>query len=311
MKWILIVLLALLLFGVIPFIILAHVLYSVLLVRTKPEKWNREISIPDDEEYQRMYDEGLEWGERWKGCMSEVEVKSDGLRLAAQYFDFGGDKAVIIIPGRMESCLYSYYFAEPYRLSGYNVLCIDNRAHGNSEGRKSSLGYKEYRDILAWGRFLHEERGVREVFLHGICIGASTALFALTSKDCPEYFSGMVSDGMYVTFCESFKNHMIEQKRPMFPIFPLTMAWIRISSGANVVTDGPLYRIDKLKKPILMIQSKEDIYSLPEKAKDLLERCGSETKQLIYFDHGAHSRVRCNAKARYDKVIQDFLKQIQ
>ena len=121
----------------------------------------------------------------------------------------------------------------------------------------------------------------------------------------------MVSDGMYVTFCESFKNHMIEQKRPMFPIFPLTMAWIRISSGANVVTDGPLYRIDKLKKPILMIQSKEDIYSLPEKAKDLLERCGSETKQLIYFDHGAHSRVRCNAKARYDKVIQDFLKQIQ
>lgn len=310
MLWFWIIVLALFFLVIAPFVVLSGVLYSVLLVRTKPEKWDREVSLPDDPEYIAMYHEGLDWGKRYSAFCREVTTESDGLRLAGQFFDFGFDRAVIILAGRMESCLYSYYFSEPYRAAGYNIMAVDNRAHGYSEGRVCSLGYREYRDVLAWGRMLHDGLGMKEVYLHGVCIGASTALFALISPDCPDYFSGMTSDGMYVTFGESFKNHMIEQHRPLFPIFYLTMAWIRVVSGADVVWDGPKYRIGALKKPILMIQSREDIYSLPERAEELYRDCGAEIKQLTYFDRGAHSRVRCNAKERYDAVIADFLRRI-
>ena len=307
MAWYWIVLLVLVFLVVLPPFVLSFILYSVLLVRTKPEKWGWEVSLPDDPEYVAMYEEGLAWGEKYLGFRRDVTTESCGLKLAAQYFDFGFDRAVIIIPGRMESCQYCYYFSEPYRAAGYNVLAIDNRAHGHSEGKVSTLGYREYRDLLAWGKLLHDELGAREVYLHGVCIGASAALFALTSPDCPDYFSGMTSDGMYVTFSESFRFHMTEKNRPIFPLFPLTMMWIRIVSGADVVHDGPIYRIGNMKKPILMIQSREDIYSLPERAQELYDACGSETKKLVYFDHGAHSRVRCNAQELYDKTIRDFL----
>ena len=310
MEWYWIVLLAVLVLGVLPAVVLSGVIYTVLLVRTKPEKWSREISLPDDQEYVDMYHEGLAWGEKWKGCMREVRTQNGKLPLAGQFFDFGCDRAAIILPGRMEACPYCYYFAEPYRVAGYNILAIDNRAHGESGGKVCSLGYREYTDMLAWGRMLHDELGMREVFLHGICIGASTALFTLTSPGCPDYFRGMVSDGMYTTFSESFRNHMIEQHRPLFPMFPLAMGWIRVVSGANVVTDGPLYRIPSLRRPILMIQSREDIYSLPENAPELFERCGAEQKRLAWFDHGGHSRVRCNAAEEYDRVICDFLEEI-
>ena len=305
--WILIgVLGALLLFFVGPVLSMSFAIYFVLLVRNKPEKWGRVCSFPEDPEYKRMFDTGLLWGEKYKDSKRPVEIKSGRFRLVGEYFDFGADKAVIIIAGRTECCMYSYYFAEPYRQSGYNVLVIDNRAHGNSDGKICSLGYKEYKDIIEWSKMLNG-LGNKSVVLHGICIGASTALFVLTSKKCPDFVTAMVSDGMYVNFYESFKNHMTEKKKPNFPVTYGVMTHIFFISGANAVTDGPLKRMPKMKKPILFMQSKEDTYSMPELAKKLYAACPSENKKLVYFDHGAHSRIRINDEQGYDNTVKEFL----
>ena len=304
--WIGMAVLALFVFGILPTFIMAGVLYKVLLVRSSPEKWGRECSIPEDEEYRRMFDIGMKWDEAHRDRKTPVEITNDGLRLRGEYFDFGGQKAVIIVPGRMESLLYSYYFAEPYRAEGYNVLVIDNRAHGLSEGKVSSLGFKEYRDLLAWSAFLHGTYGMDHIVLHGICIGASGALFALTSPSCPDYLKGMVAEGMYTTFYESFKNHMIRDHHPLFPFAPEVMCWIRLVSGANVVTDGPVKRIKLLHKPILMIHSRQDTFSLPEKAQQLYDSCPAP-KRLVWFEKGAHSRVRINDTEGYDRAVREFL----
>lgn len=307
MNWIFIAVIVFLALNLIFVFALSGVIYVILLVRNKKEKWSREPSMPDDPEYVNMYREGLCWGEKYASFCRELETRNGRFSLAAQYFDFGYDKAVIIIPGRMESCRYSYYYGEPYRKAGCNVLCIDTRAHGLSQGVINSLGYREFSDILAWGEMLHDKLGIKEIFLHGICIGASTALFSLTSEKCPDYFTAMVSDGMYQNFKETLKNHMIEQKRPMFPFFAVILLYIRLISGANVVTDGPLKRIGKLRKPILIIHSRMDIYSLPESASALFDACGSERKKLEWFDVGGHSRVRYNSPEKYDKAVTDFL----
>ncbi len=294
-----------------PTLLIAGVIYTVLLVRTNQSKFGRKCSFPDDEEYVRMFNIGLVWGEKWKDCKRDVSVTSDNLHLVGEYFDFGGDKAAIIIAGRTECLLYSYYFAEPFRQAGCNVLVIDNRAHGLSEGRVSCLGYKEYRDILRWCELLHDELGNKKVMLHGICIGASTALFAAADKDCPDYVAGMSAEGMYVNFYESFVNHMKvdRPKKPRFPIVQETMLMIRLFSGANVVTDGPLRRIGKLKKPILFLHSREDQFSTPDQAELLYENC-TAPKQLVWFDRGAHSRIRINNTEKYDETIVGFVQQL-
>lgn len=304
--WIGMALLAVLVFGVLPFAGLCGMLYSILLVRTKPDKWGRVCSFPEDEEYLQMFNEGIEWGKRYESFKQPVDIVSDGFHLFGEYFDFGADKAVIIIPGRTESCLYSYYFSEPYREAGYNVLVIDNRCHGLSEGKYCSLGFKEYRDILNWGRLLHDEFHNESVILHGVCIGASTALFALTSPDCPDYMAGMVSEGMYTTFGDSFDNHLREDGHHLFPVSPIVKAYIRIFGGADVAHDGPVRRIGLLHKPVLFIHSKKDVFSLPQKSEVMYNNCVAP-KQISWFEKGAHSRVRVNAPEKYDRVIIDFL----
>lgn len=303
---ILIILLGVFFFFIAPYAILSFILYTKLLVRTSPEKWGRTCSIPEDEEYQRMFDLGMQWHETHKSCKSDLFVESDGFRLAAEYFDFGFRRAVIIVPGRMESCLYSYFFAEPYRKAGFNVLAIDNRSHGLSEGRRCALGLKEYRDLLRWAKLLHEEKQADSVIMHGICIGAAAGLTALVSEDCPDYLSGLVGEGMYTTFADSFKNHMIEDRRPLFPIFWATMQQIRIFSGVNVMKNGPVNQIAQLKKPILFLHSREDRFSLPEYADLLYEKC-TAPKKLCWFPKGAHSRIRITSPESYDEAITAFL----
>ena len=53
--WILMALAAILLFFVVPALAMSYALYSILLVRTRPDKWGHECSFPEDEEYVRMY----------------------------------------------------------------------------------------------------------------------------------------------------------------------------------------------------------------------------------------------------------------
>ena len=182
-----------------PLVIIPAAIYLILLVRTRKSKWRRKCSLPRDEEIREMFDIGMDWAARYAEQKREVDVYSGKYHLFGEYFDFGFDKAAVIIAGRTESLLYSYYFAEPYRQAGYNVLVIDNRSHGKSDGRLNSLGYHEHRDILRWAQLLHDELGNRQVFFHGVCIGASNALFALTAADAPDYLQGMVSEGMFTT----------------------------------------------------------------------------------------------------------------
>lgn len=296
------------LFWISSYFIISFIVYWKTLVRTSPEKWSRECSIKDDDEQAKMYEQAETWFSQYADKKTDVDIVNDGFHLYGEYIDFGFDKAVIIIAGRTEGCKYSYYFAEPYRRAGYNVLAIDNRAHGLSDGKYNALGLKEYSDIIAWSKFLHDSKDNKQIVLHGICIGSATALYALISERCPDYMVGMVADGMYVDFKETTKNHMIEQNHKVFPCLGIIMWFFKLFTKEDAVKNGPIKVMNKLKKPILFIYSKEDIYSVPEKGQLLYDTCQSQ-KKLVWFDKGAHSKVRINNTEKYDDTIVEYLKE--
>lgn len=300
---------AFILFVVIPCFIVSYVIFRVLLVRTSPEKWSRTVSWEDDEQ-QQMFDEGKAWGEKYEEHRKQVSIVSGKFRLVGEYFDFGSNKVALIIPGRMESGTYSYYFSEPYRALGYNILAIDNRSHGLSDGRYNTVGLREYVDILKWLEFAHDELHNESVIIHGICIGSATALNALVDKKCPEYVEGLVADGMYINFKENFKNHLIERKKPLVPFTQMFMFILTLVARRSPETYSPINQIGKLNVPLLLIYSREDIYSTHQYGQVLFEKAGSKKKRIKLFKHGAHSHVRINDVEKYDKTIKDFVEEV-
>ena len=309
MAWYYIVLIvvgAIFLFGILPFFLVSNRIYSVLFVRNNKKKWSRTVSW-DDEELRVMFKTGEKWGEKYDEYRKTICINSCGFNLVAEYFDFGYDKAVIIIPGRMESGTYSYYFSEPYRKMGYNVLAIDNRCHGLSEGRFNCLGLKEYKDIMNWARYLENNENIHHVLIHGLCIGSATGLYAITDKDAPKNFKGIIAEGMYTSFKESFDNHLVERHKPVFPISQIVLGLMMgLVSGRSVTRQGPINYVGKLDKPILFMYSKEDIYSVH--GQDLFDRVKAP-KKFVWFPKGVHSHIRINNTEKYDETIMEFIKE--
>ena len=285
---------------------IAKRVYHDILVRTSPDKWKRANSYPPNKEHSRMFDLGMDWGQANAERMKPVQIENDGLKLAGEFFDFGKERCVIIVPGRTESLYYSYYFAQPYVESDCNVLVIDCRAHGLSEGKYNYCGSKEWSDVIAWSRFLHDSLGQKEVVLHGICVGGSAVVLAAAKPEFPEYVTHIVVEGLFTTFFESFKQHMKADKKPLFPVLYEIFLAGRLESGFKVRESAPIRCIDKVKTPVLFLHGTKDTFSLPARAEELYAKCNAP-KKLVWMSEGSHSHLRINNIEIYDGAIREFL----
>lgn len=283
----------------------ARSLFFKYMVRSDNENWTRELVAEDDEEA-KMFAFCEKFEAENESFAKDVEITSDGFNLKGRYYDYGFKRACIIVAGRSEALRYSLYFAPPYKEAGFNVLVIDNRSHGFSEGKYNSLGLKEFRDLIEWARLLHDGEGNDLVIGHGICIGSATLLYAQINERCPYYFKGIVADGMYCDFPTSFNNHAIEAGYGIHFVSDFFFMLFKHYTKENPYY-GPLDCIDKMKNPMLFIYSKMDAYSKPDKGQELFNLCGAEIKRLEWFEKGIHSHVRVNDEKRYDEVIIDFL----
>ena len=283
-------------------------IYYNTFMRQNKDHWGRTVSVVTDETL-AMDAEGLTWQEQYDACRRDVHIVNDGLNLYGEYYDLGYDKAVIILSGRTESLRYGYYFARPYSESGYNVLVIDSRCHGYSDGTYLTLGFEESKDDLAWARFLHTEFGMQSIVFHGICMGAAGGIFAITSADCPDYVHGIVTEGMYANFAESMKNHLIERKKLLFPVMSCIDHWFKKFTG-HTMYRGPIDVMPTMDKPILMIQSKKDKYSSSSFAEKMFALCPSQEKKLVLYETGDHSMLRYTDTELYDSEVSAFLSRI-
>lgn len=288
--------------------IVAYVLFVLHMKKRKPDTWAR-VDYGETPEQDLMYKRGKAWSIEHASRKKDVHIVNDNLNLYGEYYDFGHKRAALIIPGRSDSLTYSYYFAKPYMDSGYNILVIDMRAHGLSEGKYNTIGYKEYSDIIKWLMMLHEEYQMESVVIHALCVGAQAAMKAIVTGENLEYVKAFIIEGMYTTFYETFKNHAIYLGHRPFPPVNLMELWMRLFTGQTIY-DGPIKMIDKLKLPVLMIHGKEDVFSLPEKAEELYQKCGSEMKELVWFEKGVHSQLRISNEEGYDKAIREFLERV-
>ncbi|CAN5673405.1 alpha/beta hydrolase [soil metagenome] len=113
----------------------------------------------------------------------DIRLKStDGIELAAWWVPGqGSSRAAVLVHGfggnkSNEQILET---ARIYARSDYNVLMIDLRAHGQSDGDRRTLGYQEVRDVhgaLDWLESKDFRSG--QTILHGWSMGGATVVRA-------------------------------------------------------------------------------------------------------------------------------------
>lgn len=229
--------------------------YSPMKNREKVPSADGTQYEPFREEISRLFKQISE-----RPCEYVTIVSQDGLTLSGRYYHVSdGAPLAIGFHGYRSSAFTD--FAGGSALSfhmGHNLLLIDERAHGKSQGRTITFGIKERLDVLSWVEYALERFGPdTKILLYGVSMGAATVLMA-SGLPLPENVKGIIADCPYSVpldiILEVGKTNPLPQKL----IRPFVILGAKLYGGFDLMETDAVKAVKESKVPILIIHGESD-----------------------------------------------------
>lgn len=193
----------------------------------------------------------------------------------------------------------------------WNILLFDFRAHGRSDGRITSLGYHEYKDVVAATNFMkstakkNKTNHLPTVIL-GISMGGAATLKAL--EHTPGLCDAAVIDSTYARLNSTMlKTFSSKSYLPLYPFFPVIKLLFHYFAACDVHAMNPEQSVKQIDVPILFIHSIADSY-LPCKNVLSLFACAKNQKSKLWIGPPCrHGWLHSYFGARYRHKIDRFL----
>lgn len=149
---------------------------------------------------------------------------------------------------------------EYYVKQGYNVLLVDQRSRGMSQGKYTCLGIKERYDCLEWVKYLNHRFGSDNIriVLEGISMGASTVMMA-AGLELPDNVVGILADCGFTSPYEQLRHvSRRSMKLPAFPLLNVFGMYCRIFAGFDIKGCDTRETLSRTNLPIAIIHGGED-----------------------------------------------------
>lgn len=187
--------------------------------------------------------------------------------------------------------------------AGHNVLLVDQRAHGESEGRCLTFGINEREDCLAWSRFLVEKFGTdTKIILVGVSMGAATVLMA-GELELPQNVVGILADSPYSSPKEIIKKVIKKDKKlPQSIFYPFVYLGAMIFGGFDLEKASASEAVKHCKIPVLLIHGDDDRFVPYQMSEEIYRNCASEKKLLIVKNAGHGLGYLEDSKAYLDAM---------
>ena len=141
--------------------------------------------------------------------MEDIFIKSDdNLKLHATLLRSKSNKnCVICFHGYTGKGLNDYgSIAKFYIEQGFNMLIVDERAHGDSEGTYIGFGVLDRYDVVKWVEYAIKRFGNDvNIMLHGDSMGATTVLLA-SGLNLPKNVKAIVADCGFTSAYDVFRT---------------------------------------------------------------------------------------------------------
>ena len=284
--------------GVILFLLFAlaltaYICFHLVFYASKKSRIEKEeYPIPEGHAYELYREQMTEWMKAARAYpYREVETTSfDGLRLRGRYYELEAGAPI-------ELLLHGYRGTSERDLSGgvfrcfdlgHNVLTVDHRASGKSEGRIITFGVHESRDALSWIDFILREIDPNaRILLGGVSMGAATVMIT-AGEELPPNVLGGIADCGYTTAKDIICKVIKEMRLPPRLLYPFVRLGGRLFGGFDVEEKTPLSGVQNARIPIIFFHGDADGFVPMEMSLENHAACVSEKKLVITpgADHG-------------------------
>ncbi len=195
----------------------------------------------------------------------------------------------------------------------WNILMFDFRAHGQSEGSMTTIGYHEYKDVIAATQFMHE--AVKDTsaktlpfIILGLSMGGAAAPKAIEHE--PGLCNALIIDSTYAHMDKTLSKVFSAKSRlPSFPFFYLVKTMFHYTANCNIHAMQPADTVKNITQPILFIHSCDDSYIPPKNSIELYANAHNKKSQLWIGPSCRHGWLHSYHSAQYKQAVSTFLKQ--
>ena len=242
----------------------------------------------------------------------EIYVTSfDGLKLFGRYYHQRDHAPIMILFHGYRSfsardCCGGLALA---RKLGFNVLAVDQRAHGNSEGNTISFGILERRDCKTWADTMVSRFGQNvPIVLSGLSMGAATVLMA-ADLNLPENVVAILADSPYSAPKAIISKVCKDMHLPTWLAWPFVRCAARIYGKFSIESVSAQDAVCHSSVPILILHGEDDRFVPCSMSRDIFKNC-PEHVTLRTFPDAGHGLCYVTDKERYERYIEDFLRSI-
>ncbi|MCU4164736.1 alpha/beta hydrolase [Carboxylicivirga caseinilyticus] len=234
---------------------------------------------------------------------------NDGLDLKGYviYSNKTIQKGTIIMVHGIRSCKeYFLPMAKVLADSCYNVVLIDLRAHGQSEGEYCTFGYHEKEDLsIVVDTLLNNEKLTDNIGIWGQSLGAAVSLQAMSVK--PEIKFGIIESTFsdFETIVHDYIPNFIGFDIPLLTdYFIYRSGRIADFSPSDV---KPFVSAQNVYQPILMVHGTKDDRIKIDYGRKNFEHLASDDKEFLEIPDANHLNVWRVGGVPYVTKIFGFL----
>ena len=255
-----------------------------------------------------IFKQDVDWLE--KIDKNELIIQSnDGLNLHACLIPNKNKSLCVILchgysATRNSMAVFAKHYHETY---GAQVLMIDARAHGLSEGNVIGFGYHDRKDLNLWIQRVKQELGEHiPIILHGVSMGASTLLYA-SIDGFESNVKGIVCDSAFIDLKPIFTRQMkMIYNLPAFPFIYLVELYMKYWVKIPFDQTNILKQKDKLSTPCLIIHGTSDKFVPYEMAVELND-IYPVYHTFLSVDNAKHALSYSMNPERYKESIHKFI----
>ncbi|MPQ44168.1 alpha/beta hydrolase [Clostridium tarantellae] len=308
MAFFILTLIIILLFLFIVFFILGKIIFNSLITR----KLHNE-----KEKYTYLLNNGLIDEELLSSVHKEnISITSvDNLNLVGLLIKnkIKSKKFIILVHGVSIGYVGSLKYFDIFYKNGFNVLIINQRRHGESDGMYSTYGYFEKYDLNMWIKYLKTRFGENIILgLHGESMGAGTVMECLRFDNNIKF---AIEDCGYSDLSELVKFQITHNYKKIWYL-PLMCG----EKLANLITKtkakfyfsyvSPIKVISEVSTPILFIHGKLDYFVPWYMCENLYNAKKHGYKELYLVDGADHAEALAVNKELYAKKVTDFINHV-